>query len=481
MLSRLVLAIGLLAVPTVLAQALPELGEPAQSALTPLQERLIGQSIMKEARSDPGYYDDPEVTDYVSSVGNRLTAHSGDARQRFNFFLMNDPQINAFALPGGHIGLHTGLIAAAQSESEMAGVMGHEIAHVTQRHIARMVSNEQVSQWVSIASLAIAILASRANSQLAQAAAVTGPALSIQRQLNYSRDFEREADRLGLQMLEKAGFDANGMAAFFERLQRATRLADVGAPVFLRTHPVTYERISDMQGRSSRLPYRQVTDSIEFHLMRAKLKAELEPAHESVAYFQAVLAEKRYLSEAGARYGLAAALLRERNIPAARKAFADLNAVLKQHPAVDFLGCRIRLAGGDADALACYRQALQRHPHYRPLAYDYAEALLQGRQPDEVLKVVAPRLASSSDDVRLYQYQSRAYAMLDKRLAHHRAQAEAYLRLGSTGAAVEQLQLGLKAGDGDYYQLSAAEARLRELRRLDAEERKDAGRKAAKP
>ncbi len=481
MLSRLVLAIGLLAVPAVLAQALPELGEPAQSALTPLQERLIGQSIMKEARRDPGFYDDPEVTDYITGVGNRLSAHSGDARQRFNFFLMNDPQINAFALPGGHIGIHTGLIAAAQSESEMAGVMGHEIAHVTQRHIARMVSNEQLSQWVSIASLAIAILASRANSQLAQAAAVTGPALTMQRQLNYSRDFEREADRLGLQMLEKAGFDPNGMAAFFERLQRATRLADVGAPAFLRTHPINYERISDMQGRSSQLPYRQVTDSIEFHLMRAKLKAELEPAHESVAYFQGLLAEKRYLSEAGARYGLADALLRERNIPAARKAFADLNAVLKQHPAVDFLGCRIRLAGGDADALVCFRQALRRHPHYRALAYDFAEALLQNRQPAEALAVVEPRLASGSRDFRLYQFQSRAYAMLNKRLAHHRAQAEAYLLLGSTGAAVEQLQLGLKAGDGDYYQLSAAEARMRELRRLDAEERKDAGRKAPKP
>jgi predicted Zn-dependent protease len=481
MFPRLFLAMFLLAVPTVMAQALPELGEPAQSALTPLQERLLGQSIMIEARRDPGYYDDAEVTDYITRVGNRLAAHGGDSRQRFEFFLMKDPQINAFALPGGHIGMHTGLIVAAQSESEMAGVMGHEIAHVTQRHIARMVSNQQVNQWVSIASLAIAILAARSSSQLAQAAAVTGPALAVQRELNFSRDFEREADRLGLQMLEKAGFDPNGMAGFFERLQRATRLADVGAPAFLRTHPVTYERVSDMQGRSLQLPYRQVADSIEFHLMRAKIKAELEPVRESVAYFREVLADKRYVSEAGARYGLAAALLRDRDIAGARKAMTDLSAVLKQHPAVDFLDCRIRLAGSDADALTCYRNALQRHPFYRALAYAYAEALLQNRQPAEALKVVEPRLAAGGSDFRLYQFQSRAYAMLNRRLAHHRAQAEAYLQLGSTGAAVEQLQLGLKAGDGDYYQMSSAEARMRELRRLDAEERKDAGRKPAKP
>lgn len=481
MIARTLLALSLLAVPTVLAQALPELGEPAQASLTPLQEKLLGQSIMREARRDASFYDDPEVTDYVTRVGNRLAQHSGDARQSFEFFLMKDPQINAFALPGGHIGVHTGLITAAQSESEMAGVLGHEIAHVTQRHIARMVSNQRADQWVSLAAMAIAILAARSNSQLAEAAAVAGPALAVQRQLNFSRDFEREADRVGLQMLEKAGFDANGMSSFFERLQRATRLADAGAPVFLRTHPVTYERIADIQGRAANLPYRQVADSVEFHLMRARLRAELESPRESVAYYRELIAEKRYASEAGARYGLAAALLRLPDIPAARKAHAELANVLKQHPAVALLGCRIKLAGNDADALACLRGASQAHPTYRALAYQYADALLQNRQPAEVLKVVEPRLASSTGDYRLYQYQSRAYAMLNRRLAHHRAQAEAYLHLGNTTGAVEQLQLGLRAGDGDYYQLSSAEARLRELRRQDAEERKDAGRREAKP
>jgi predicted Zn-dependent protease len=173
--------------------------------------------------------------------------------------------------------------------------------------------------------------------------------------------------------------------------------------------------------------------------------------------------------------------LRAQDVAGARNAMSELRAVLKQHPAVELLGCRIKLAGGDADAMNCYRSALAAHPQYRALAYDYAEVLLQNRQPQEVLKVVEPRLASRSSDYRLYQYQSRAYALLNKRLAQHRAQAEAYFYLGSTTAAVEQLQLGLKAGDGDYYQLSAAEARMRELRRQDAEERKDAGRKEAKP
>jgi predicted Zn-dependent protease len=474
-------ALLLLVIPRVLAQGLPELGEPAQSVLTPVQERVLGQSIMKEARRDPDFYDDAEVTDYVARVGNRLAARGSDTRQAFEFFLMRDPQINAFALPGGHIGVHTGLIVTSQSESEMAGVLGHEIAHVTQRHIARMVSDQQASQWLTIASLAVAILAARSNSQLSQAAAVAGPAMAIQRQLNYSRDFEREADRVGLQMLEKAGFDPNGMALFFERLQRATRLADGGAPSYLRTHPLTYERISDLQGRSADLPYRQVADPIDYHLVRAKLKAELEPARESVAYFRDLLAEKRYISEAGARYGLTDALLRFQDVAAARKEFTALKALLKQHPMVELLGCRIKLTGGEADALTCLRDASQAFPSHRALTYEFAEALLQHRHPVEALKLVEPRIAAGVRDHRLHQYQSRGYAMLNRRLSHHRAQAEAYFILGSTSAAIEQLQLGLKAGDGDYYQLSAAESRIRDLRRIDAEERKDSGRAAAKP
>ena len=476
-----ILAVLLFTMPAVLAQGLPELGEAAQSALTPGQERQLGQSIMKEARADPDYYDDAEVTDYITRVGNRLAARGGDSRQAFEFFMMRDPQINAFALPGGHIGVHTGLIVAAQSESEMAGVLGHEIAHVMQRHIARMVSNDQKNQWVSLAAFAIAILAARSNSQVSQAAMAAGPALAIQKQLDFSRAFEREADRVGFQMLEKAGFDPHGMELFFGRLQNATRLYDGGAPSYLRTHPVTYERISDMQGRSANLPYRQVADPVDFHLIRAKLKAELEPARESVAYFRGLIAEKRYLSEAGARYGLTAALLRLPDVAGARNAYAELKTVLKQHPMVDLLGCRIKLAGGEVDALICFRDALQANPSHRALAYEFAEALLRHRNPDEALKMVEARLATSVGDYRLYQYQSRAYASLNQRLAHHRAQAEAYVNLGNMSAAIEQLQLGLKAGDGDYYQLSAAEARLRQLRRQDAEERKDSGRKEAKP
>jgi len=476
-LIRHVIAGGLMAIPVVLAQGLPELGDPARAAFTPQQERALGQRIMREARRDPTFYEDAEVTDYVTRVGNRLAARGSDTRQEFEFFMMRDPQINAFALPGGFIGVHTGLVLAAQSESEMAGVVAHEIAHVTQRHIARMINNQQSTQWMEIAALAIAILAARSNSQMGEAAAAIGSGLAVQQQLNFSRDFEREADRMGLQLLDKAGFDPQGMILFFERLQRATRVYEGGAPSYLRTHPVTYERIADIQNRVQEMRYRQVPDHIDFHLVRAKLKAEFDAPRDAVAYFRDSLAEKRYLSEGGTRYGLVAALLRARDVPAAWKEFFALRALVKGNPIVDNLGCRIRLAGGDPEAHRCFRDAIQVYPGHRALTYEYAEALLQARQAETVLRLVDARLAHQPEDHRLYLFQARANALLNRRLAQHRSQAEAYARMGNTGAAVEQLLIGLKAGDGDYYQMSSAEARLRQLRAQDAEERRDARKK----
>jgi predicted Zn-dependent protease len=468
----------LLVVPCVLAQGLPDLGEVAQSGFTPLQERRIGESIMREIRADPSYYDDAEATDYINSLGNRLVSRSQESRQDFEFFLMRDSQINAFALPGGFIGVNTGLILAAQAESELAGVLAHEIAHVTQRHIARMLSQQKSSQLASIAALAGALLLSRVNSQAAEAAFAFGQAGVIQSQLNFTRDNEREADRVGLQILEQAGYDPRGMASFFERLQRATRVYESGAPSYLRTHPLTYERIADIQNRTEGMGYRQIPDSLEFQLIRAKLKARLEPPREAVAFFQASLAERKFLSEAASRYGLAVSLARLKDFARARSELEAVRKLTPPGPIVETLACELSAGGRSLEpALACYREALKNYPSYRALVYDYGDALLQSGRAESALRLIEERLQVISDDHRLYFLQARAYAALNKSLAQHRAQAEAYARLGNLTAAVEQLRIGLKGGDGDFYQTSSAEARLRELRQLDEEMRREAARR----
>ncbi len=472
---RLFLVVVLLAVPRALAEGLPDLGDVAQAGFTPLQERRLGESIMREIRSDRSFYDDAEATDYVNALGNRLASRSPDARQDFDFFLIRDAQINAFALPGGFIGVHTGLILSAQSESELASVLSHEIAHVTQRHIARMIAQQKQNAVTSLAAMAAALLLSRVSSQAAEAAAAFGTASAIQSQLNFTRDNERDADRVGLQILERAGFDPRGMVSFFERMQRATRIYETGAPSYLRTHPLTYERIADIQNRMQGSSYRQVPDSIEFQLIRAKLKAQLDAPDEALTFFETSLSERKFLSEAASRYGLAASLMRLKNYARARKELEAVHKAVPLSPIVETLSCELAQASAGAQsALACYRDALKTYPTYRALVYAHANALIQAGQPAAALKVVEERLQMITDDYRLYLLQARCYAALNKPLAQSRAQAEAYVRMGNLGAAVEQLQIGLKSGDGDFYQLSSAESRMRELRKLDEELRREA-------
>ncbi|HZN24573.1 MAG TPA: M48 family metalloprotease [Burkholderiales bacterium] len=474
MLWRYLLLLFLGLAPTVLAEGLPDLGDASQSTFTVLEERRLGEEIMREVRADRNYYDDPEATDYLQALGNQLVSRGTDGRQEFRFFFMQDRQINAFALPGGFIGINTGLILAAQSESEAASVIAHEIAHVTQRHIARILDQQKNSTVISLAALAVAVLASRSNSDISTAAATLGQAGAIQNLLNFTRDHEREADRVGLQILEAAGYDARASAVFFERLQRATRAYEAPSSSYLRTHPLTYERIADIQNRLDRVPYRQVRDSVDFQLVRAKLRAEADTPAEARTFFEQSLAERRYLSEAASRYGLAASLLRLKDYAGARKEFEALRRAAGSHAMVDTLGCRIRQAAGEREAaISCFRDAATAYPQHRAITYEYSEALLQAGRAEPALERIAIGLKQSSDDAKLYLLQARAYALQGKRLAQHRATGEAYARMGNVRGAVEQMQIALKSGDGDFYQLSATEARLRELRKLDEAQRKE--------
>ena len=468
MIQRLILLFVLLCVPRVLAQALPDLGDASATAISPADERRLGEDIMRQIRRDPAYLDDPEVADYVNSLGGRLTARSDSARQEFEFFVVRDPQINAFALPGGFIGIHTGLIIAAQSESEVAGVVAHEVAHVTQRHIARMINQQSQSNLMSLAALAVAILAARSNSQVAEAAIAFGQAGVIQSQLNFTRDNEREADRVGLQLLDTAGFDPRGMAVFFERMQRATRVYEGGAPSYLRTHPLTYERIADIQNRIENMQYRQVADGLDFQLIRAKLRAETDSPPDGVAFFEESLAERKFLSETASRFGLVASLIRARDYARAQREIVPLrktpNAIIAN------LDCRLAETAGDPDkALKCYQEARRAYPGYRALFYGHTEQLLRVQQPAAALQLINVRLLAYPEDARLYRLQAQAYAAQGNSLLQHRALGEAYALTGQFGAAVEQFQIALKAGGGDFYQMSAMEARLRELRLLRAE------------
>lgn len=454
------------------ADGLPDLGDVSQATISPLQERQIGEQSMFEIRADKSYLDDAEISDYLNHVGYQLVANSNEPGQEFEFFALNDNSINAFAMPGGFIGVNTGLILTAQSESELASVLSHEIAHVTQHHLARMVAGQKFDSIASMAAIAVAILAARSNPDAAQAAVAGAQAGAIQRQLNFTRTHEEEADRIGLATLQKAGFDIRAMPAFFERLQKATRVLEGNAPSWLRTHPITSDRIADIASRVQQTPYRLVSDSLSFHLVRAKLQAMQKNPQEAAAWFSDALGAHKHGNQTAQRYGLVLALLRAGQAARAAQEFAGLQDQAAQNPMIATLAGQIRRASGNGkNAIEYYRTATQNFPQHRALTYDYAELLLQARQHDEVLKLLDVQITIHPNDPRLYDLQARAYAALGKRQEEHHALAYSYALRGNLHGTIQQLELAKKAGS-DYYQLSIIESELKKFREIAAAHRK---------
>lgn len=456
------------------AQTLPDLGGTERSALSLTAERRMGEDIYREVQRDPAFLGDLEVNEYLNLLGARLVSGGPGVPWNFEFFAMRDPAINAFALPGGYVGINTGLIRLTESESELASVLAHEVSHVTQRHIARMIGNQQKIQIPSMVALAAAILIANSRPDLAGAAAAASQAAAMQYQLNYTREFEQEADRVGFQRLVAAGFDGNAMAAFFEKLQRTLRASDDGTfPGYLRSHPVTTERIAESQNRAGGTPYRQSLNSIDYFLVRAKLRAKEGDAKEAAEFFAAALRDRRYANEAATRYGLVAARLRAGQSDLAADELPRLRGAGADSPMIDTLAARVRLASGDsAGALRDLRSAVEHFSSRRSVLRTYLTALLDAGQSAPAITLLAEKLKVFPRDAKLYALQARAYEALGKRLLQHQALAESYFLEGALHAAIDQLEIAQRAGDGDFYQLSVVEARLKQLRaERDAEAR----------
>jgi len=281
----------------------------------------------------------------------------------------------------------------------------------------------------------------------------------------------------GVQTLERSGFDPRAMPAFLDRLQRAYRIYETSAPAYVRTHPLTTERIADVQNRVEGLPYKQVPDSLEFQLVRARLEVMQYPPRDAVERFEDILKEKKTVSEIPARYGLTMALLEAKDMPRATREAELLLKAAPDSSMVAVLVANVRMAAGDRKgAFELYAEAIKRFPRWRALIYDYTRALLLTKRPREALQITSNASQFLHSDRRLYQLQAQAYAALGQKLQECRAQAEAFVIMGNLSAAINQLQMGLRSGDGDYYQLSSAEARLRELRALEAESKRSSQR-----
>jgi predicted Zn-dependent protease len=478
--AHLLAIAGLLPAQSGPSQTLPDLGDSSQSVISPAQERKLGEATMRQVHASGAYLDDPEVVAYLNKLGHRLVLASSASRQEFEFFAIDDPAINAFALPGGFVAVHTGLILLTQNESELASVLAHEISHVTQLHIARQIAGETKNQLATLAAMAIAVLAARSRPDLAMGGVAAAQAAAIQSQLNFSRDNEREADRIGFQVLDKAGFDTRAMSTMFERLQRAIRVYDSNTPNYLRTHPITYERIAEAVDRAETKPYRQVPDSRDFHFVRALLRSYQGTPKDAITYFETSLAERKFNDEPATRYGLVASLLRDKQLGRATKELAVLEKTAAPHAMIEAMAGQVLSQAGQRDvAIKRYQTALQRYPNHLQLVYDYPDALIETGQHAAAIQFIEDQLQRIPNDGRLHQLAAKSYAALGKKMQEHAHQGEYYVRLGNLRGAIDQFELAIKAGDGNFYQISTAESRLRALKRDLADQSKEFGKLAA--
>lgn len=466
------------------AQNLPSLGGTEREELSPLMERKLGEHIMRDLRHDPDYLDDAPLLEYLNNFGSSLVAAGpelrGEAGYDFFFFAVRDPNLNAFALPGGFIAVHSALLLAAQTESELASVMAHEIGHVSQRHIARMLGNQHQDALIPLAGMILGVLAARSSPDVAAAAMLGGQGLAMQRQLSFSRDAEREADRVGLQILGDRGFDTSGMVAFFGRLQTATRAYNDSTPAYLRSHPMTTERIADIQARTRNQRYRQHVDSLDFHLIRARVRvlqdSSQQGLQDAAAVFDSLLLQKNRTQTIAAKYGLAFIALKQGAPAKAQALLQEANAIAQSSPAIAAaplasLAIDIRLAANQAaDALKEAESARAQFPLSRGIAHQYADALIAAGRHEDAIRYLRDQAQLYRQEPQLQDRLAKVYAAQGKQALQHLALAESYALSGSLPAALDQLLIARRAPDASFYNQSVIDAREREFQARRREE-----------
>jgi predicted Zn-dependent protease len=501
---------GALATPTVPVlhgssdpTGLPTLGDSARADLSPVMERKLGEEIMNDIRRDPDYLDDDALIEFLNNFGENLVSFAPGARGEMNadffFFAVRDPMINAFALPGGFIGVHSQLLLSAQNESELASVLSHEIGHVQQRHIARMIGQQKQDALLPLAALLLAALVGKAGggSDAAMGVMMGGQGLAIQRQLNFSRDAEREADRVGFQTMRAAGYDTSGMVGFFKRLQSTTRVYGE-APAWLSSHPLTGERIADIQARirDNPKPIHIRPDSIEFHLVRARVRVLQDESQkgrdEAKSTFDSQLAQPNTQQQTAAMYGLSYLALKQGDLKSAQSWLDKAVASTKPRPGVFSsersgtdgsamfagLGIEIKLAPGQPPALVHQavqeaQAAHQKFPLSRALARQYADAMIADGQLDKAAQFLRDQVQQYREEPKLYDQLAKAYAAQGKIALQHMALAESYVLTGALPAAVDQLNIARKANDVSFYDQAVIDARERELNERQKDEKKE--------
>ncbi|MGB3269056.1 MAG: M48 family metalloprotease [Rhodanobacter sp.] len=493
---------------------LPDLGSSANALISPQEARDYGASMLRQMRALDMVVDDPLLDDYINDLGHRLASNSDKPKDRFTFFIVKDPEINAFAAPGGYIAVNSGLFVITRNESELAGVIAHEIGHITQNHLQRAfeASRKDAPLMALVMLGAVLAGASSHSGDAPMAVLAGGQGLIAQRSINFTRKDEIEADRVGIQTLAKSGFDPNAMAAFFQRMQDVLSTGAGGddVPALLQTHPVTTMRISDAKARAGALiaaqklrpsgavmdlqQWQQHTAPIAFvkdptslleapkagpldtyNLMRERVRVLAGDATREATYYGSNLQTRPEFDTPANHYGYALALTRS-----GRGALAvdQLRPLLRTAP--DNLVLKLALAdaelqsGQRASALAIYQDLNVQSPRNRAVALAYAQALTAGgdkAQAGLAASLLRPLLDDASEP-EIYSAYARASDAAGDDVRAGEAFADASYYSGRPFDAMEQLERLLKRDDLDYYARARIQGRIAELTPLLLELRK---------
>ncbi len=452
--------------------ALPDFGSTADTLLSAREERALGRAFMQKVRKSLPVLEDPLLNDYLQDLGKRLVQAADASNRAFHFFFIDRPWVNAFAGPDGYIGVYAGLLLTSQSESELAAVLAHEIAHVTQRHLLRALEDQQRFSGPTLAlMIAAAILGAQVDSNVGAAALAGIQAASLQHQINFTRHNEEEADRLGIQALAKAGFDPYAMAGFFQRLARHSRTYGNDAPEFLRTHPVTANRIADALARADRYGHKQRPDDLRYHLARARLRVlGYQDPQKALAYFKTNLQAGRYRNRTAEIYGYALSLVR-----AHRKAEAKpwVKTLREQYPnQAAFLILDAKLSPPEA-GIRMLRTAVGLRPDHLPLRVAYAELLTRAGKAEEALATLKGLLRFHRGNAYLYGLMEDAALKAGKKAATHRYRGEKLYHQGDLKAAIQQLELALRTPGIGFHEAAEIQARLLKMRAEQKAQKKE--------
>ncbi len=452
----------LLALPSV-ADDLPSLGDASSAIVSPQQEHQLGRAWLSMLRGQVRQLSDPQLKDYVETSVYRLAESSQLQDRRLEFILIDSPQLNAFAAPGGIVGVNGGLFLNAQTEGEYASVLAHELAHLSQRHFARGVEAQQRMQVPMMAALLAGIIAAAAGAGDAGIAAIAGSqAAAIQEQRRFSRQNEQEADRIGIINLEKAGYDPRNMPTMFERLMRQYRF-DARPPEFLLTHPVTESRIADTRNRAEQAPQGGTEDTLRYQLIRARVQLSYEETPGLAAKrFRASLDENP--KDDAARYGLAIALTKGGRLKEARESLQPLLAKAPNDITYNLAMIDLDMTDNHLpDAQQRVDRMLAQYPRNYPLNQMRVDLLLKQNRPADAEKALEGLLKTRSDDPDVWYMVAETRGLSGNTIGLHQARAEYFALVGDYTQAIQQLSYAKQRAGNNFQLASRLDARQREL------------------